>query len=111
MLLSVLSLFYCEVLQRLLLVQPDRFSIAILLTKDTTAVFLHIKTQLSGTLLSGPKSRTEITIKKFYAPFMSGLIGNLRHAVMLLIGTDKQGGGKGIKSVFGGKPCRLLRIS
>ena len=96
-------------LQRFLLIPLDLLLITLLLAEHAAAVFLHVEAQLPGLLLSRPEAGTEVTVQEPHAVAPGHLLRDPRHALMLLVGADKQRRGEAVKAVFRGKPGSLLQ--
>ena len=55
---------------------------------------------LPGEVLARPKIGSEIPIEKLYPEFLRRPFRRFPHELMVLVGADEQGGGKGVKAAF-----------
>ena len=63
---------------------------------------------LPGELLPGLEQGAEVPVQKLHPVFLPHSLGGNPDGLVVLIGGDEQGGGKGVVPVFGGIPGGLL---
>ena len=74
--------------------------VAVGLGKDAATVFLHVEAEFPRFLVAGAEVGAEIPVEELHAVLLGIFFGGLRNAVMILIETGQQGGGKGGESVL-----------
>ena len=83
--------------------------VAVFLAEHAAAVLLHIKAKFSGPLIPCPEIGPEIPVEKFHAVLPGVFLRRGLDAVVILIETGQQGGGKGPIAVLRRIPGRFLQ--
>ena len=76
-------------LQRFFQIPLDLLLIPLLLAEHAAAVFLHVKAQLTGLLLSLAETGTKITVQECHTVLRGHLLGGLTQQLMVLVWADK----------------------
>ena len=81
--------------------------IPLLFAEDAAAVFLDVHLQLPGLFLTGAEIGAEVAVLEFDAVRKGGPLGHLPHELVVLVGGNKQRGGKAVEATLGGSSCGL----
>ena len=73
------------------LVPVDLFLVAVLFRKDTAAILLHVKSQLTCPLVSGTEVGAKITVEKLHAVLPAKPFGSGGDQLVTLVNTRQQG--------------------